>query len=438
MFLRPARIPSPINPSSRRRPVAANMTPDKTRAALKGATVYIANKHAKEVAAAAAAAGAHIAQDLTPNVDILVGDDDNQLTQEAEDKGVDIWSESELLTAAAGAPPPPPPPPAPCENNALPSKKKTTIYVRRFPALPGDVTTGNGLGASLAYSWYAGSSAAEIELGLRQMVGAGPDEKLRLLDSRGYDVPISPAVTNGLQLTLQLVPTTPSAPPANLVNLLGRHDIGPCTASPRRAPRQPTVRSPAIQKRRRDANSWWIPTEDTAAAGEPPHKKCTTQAPVLEAVEVEGQDPLEEAVAHEEAVEKLASEAAAMKQWAAAGTDTDVEDDGEAGDEEEQAEQADPESEHEAAQPDAAAGKAKLRKIVDQVATAVKTVAKKISAVQKTVVPAAATPRRAAAGCGSGTAAVRSARKQAERWLPSRAGRAEGEMARPLFATSGA
>lgn len=413
------------------------MTPDKKTAdRLEGAAVFVAGGRQKYMRAVAEAAGAKVVEHLTPNVDILVGDDDNQLVQQAHDLGVDVWTDRELITAAGAAPPPPPP-----SNNKHDTVCKKTVYVQRYPALPGDAVSNNGMATPLAYSWLDGASSAEIELELRFLFVVAVDDVLRLMDSRGCDVPISTAMPNGMLLTLQLVPTTPSAPPRHLVHQLSRRfNAGTCTINPRSARRSLAVpiRS-AIRKRQHENEQWpHRPAKKRASSSlaltlEPPQGVPTKLDHVEEghADEVQNQWRRCDDVAtrHEELTNTVVSKAPSTQAASECAADDADSEPGQTtaknsaipvlAVEELTASKS-------ASQPGvAAAGKAKLRKLVDSAKVVIKKVSDKVAAVQQSSFTAptahtASEPECVPHGGMCTAAALRSAHKQARNWLPSR------------------
>ena len=437
--------------------VAMRPSPEKAAGDLKRAVVFVApfdDKKAKLLRAQAEAAGAKVVDALTPNVDILIGDDDNRLVQEAHDFEVSVWSVADFITATAGAAPPPPPP----GNNDQFEFSKKTMYVRRFPALAGDVVCNNGAAAPLAYSWMTGATSAEMERDLRFLLGAADGDSLRLLNSTGREVPIASGIPHGTLFTVQIVPTTPSAPPPmeRCAVVLPDQSIwcyspGQCSTSPR--PDRRSLRS-AIHKRKRDQGQRaHKPTKKHASASAVVMSMATETGSRVEGEdkrdeEKEGRasdkaretlDPLDNAH-HEEAMRKLVSEAVAMKSWAMR-EDTPKYLHNEDGSKNtvEMPEATSPEnveSSVEHSSPPggvAAAGKAKLRKLVDSAKVVIKKVSDTVAAVQKSSSSTKPSARAAAATEREMTPqsrlraadAVRSARKQAAHWLPSRPGRSD-------------
>ena len=414
-------------PSPTPAPTTPGMTPDKTAKTLKGAAVFFAAAPSKSTIVAAQQAGAIVVAELTPNTHIMVGVDDNQLIQEAEDNGVHVWSQSDFLIAASPAPPPPPGP-----GSRVNNLSRKTVFVRRFPALPGDVSSDDGLAAPLAYSWYDGASSAEIEAGLRLLVGAGSEQLLELLTANGGIVAISSGLPSGALLTLRVADIVePSAPPAHLLDTMNSDFEVTCTASPRPAADEhrgelrrslPSTLRSAIQKRRREVGPDPRWCEHVLAAHEEflpsaehrPDKMRKTRA--TSAAEMLT-TPITDVLASvskidEEAALKLAEErgeaAAAedMKKWAADEAAEDDEGGREDGEDSEEA------------------GVVRLRKMVAAVQTVVTTVtvtmataAKKVSAMQKKTTASRPAPRPAS------TAATPAALlKRAERWMPRRSG----------------
>lgn len=400
------------------------MTPDRTTKTLKGAAVFFARRPDKRAIEAAQQAGALVVAELTPNTHIMVGDGDNQLVDDAEEKGVEVWSESDFLTAASPAPPPPP------SSGSSTSNLKKTIYVRRFPALPGDVSWDDGLAAPLAYSWYVGASSAEIESGLRQLVGAGSDQLLNLLTASGGTLTISSALPNGVVLTLRVADVVEAfAPPAHLLDELGNFEVGPCTVDPRPAADEncgklrrsmlpPTLCS-AIHKRRREVSPdprWCdhvlaVHEEIHASTEDRPDKMRKTKLASESAAEMLT-TPIADVLASlskvdEEAALKLAEERGALAHVLRGRSRSPVADEAAEADEGGQSGEA---------------GVARLRKMVAAVQTVVTTVAvgvttaaKKVNAMQKKTAVS-----RPPAARTSATATPAALRKRVERWMPLR------------------